>query len=149
GDGPQSELAYEQLRRLWTICRQQCGMSGPIAGIDAPDWLPAQRARLPSGDVLAAQERVGVKDRQCVLRRAGELLNLSVVLAQPQPQGSGRSRARATAAARLRGSGTARLGWIEFSQLWSRARGGGTDALLGETTVLIARASNKRNGTIA
>lgn len=144
-DRPQSDLAYQQLRRLWTACREHLGMSGPIAELDVADRLPDRKEDLPSGEVLAAQERVGFKDRQCVLRRVGEVLNLSVILTQPQPEGSSRGGLRRITRAQAK---TKRLGWGEFSQLWTRVCAGGIDALFGGAIVLLARTPTKGTGPI-
>ncbi|MFI5590007.1 CATRA conflict system CASPASE/TPR repeat-associated protein [Amycolatopsis sp. NPDC051758] len=136
-DGPRADRAYEQLRALWTACGDQLGMSVPIDGLGVPDRLPENKEDLRPGEYIAARQRAGKPDRQCVLRRvAGGVLALSVMMVQPQPERTG-ARWR-------RGSGT-RLGWIDFVLLWSRVTAGGTDALLGETVLLVARTQTKRN----
>jgi len=35
-DGPQAADAYRQIRRVWVACREQLGLTEPIAGIRAP-----------------------------------------------------------------------------------------------------------------
>lgn len=137
-DGPHADRAYRQMFSLWAACRDQLGMSVPIPGLEISSRLPADRHELPAGDFLAAQQSAGAPNRQAVLRRAGGVLNLSVLLLQPQPERTGIRRLRTN------GTGTTRLGWAQFAQLWSRAARGGTDALLGETVVLVARTQTKR-----
>jgi predicted nucleotide-binding protein len=139
-DGPRAERAYEQLRALWTACGDQLGMSVAIDGLGVPDRLPENKEELPSGDHLAARQRAGKPDRQCVLRRVGGgVLALSVMMVQPQPERTGTRWSR--------GNST-RLGWIDFALLWSRATAGGTDALLDETVLLLARTQTKRNSSV-
>jgi hypothetical protein len=124
-DGPQADLAYEQLRGMWTACGDELGMSVLIVELGVSDGLPPHRTQLPAGDVLAARQRAGAPDRQCVLRRVGVgVLAMSVMMVQPQPERTG--------VRRLRANGP-RLGWKDFALLWSQATAGGTDALLGET----------------
>ncbi|WP_326950942.1 nucleotide-binding protein [Amycolatopsis sp. NBC_01307] len=135
--GPRADRAYEQLRALWTACGDQLGMSVPIDGLGVPDHLPENKGELRPGDYLAARQRAGNPDRQCVLRRVGGgVLALSVMMVQPRPERTG--------VLRRRGNG-ARLGWADFALLWSRATAGGTDALLDETVLLLARTQTKRN----
>lgn len=136
-DGPQADRAYEQLRALWAACGSQLGMSVPIDGLGVPDRLPELRTELPPGDYLAARQRAGTPDRQCVLRRVGGgVLALSVMMVQPKPERTGIRRRRANGN---------RLGWSDFAMLWSHATAGGTDALLDETVLLLARTQTKRN----
>ncbi|MDX3191245.1 BN6_48550 family protein [Streptomyces sp. MN03-5084-2B] len=135
--GPRADRAYEQLRALWTACGDQLGMSVPIDALGVPDQLPENKGKLRPGDYLAARQRAGNPDRQCVLRRVGGgVLALSVMMVQPRPERTG--------VLRRRGNGT-RLGWADFALLWSRATAGGTDALLDETVLWLARTQTKRN----
>lgn len=138
-DGPHADRAYAQLAGLWAACHDQLGMAAPIARLGVTNELPRRRQELPPGDFLAAQQRVDRPDRQAVLRRVGGVLNLSVMMVQPQPERTGIWRPRTN------GAGPARLGWIEFAQLWAHATGSGTDALLGQTVLLLARTQTKRN----
>jgi predicted nucleotide-binding protein len=138
-DGPRADLAYEQLRGLWTACGDELGMSAPIFAVGVPDSLPPHRTRLPQGDFLAARQRGGAPDRQCVLRRVGGgVLALSVMMIQSQPERTGARRGRANGHW---------LGWKDFALLWSQATVGGTDMLLGETILLLARTQTKRNSS--
>lgn len=135
-DGPRAKEAYQELRRMWTACREQLGTTVPITGLRCSDQLPERLKELPAGDVLAAQERSGGQDRQCVLRRVGKVLNLSVMMLQPQPERSGRWHGN---------GGSLELGWREFTQLWSRVSRHNSELLLGEAVLLLARTQTKRN----
>src|SRR5579863_99577 len=84
-DGPDAERAYGQVQRLWTACREMLGMTEPIAGLRAPILPPLARTDLPTDGVAGAQENPAA-DRQSVLRRTHDVLNLSVALAQPLPE---------------------------------------------------------------
>jgi predicted nucleotide-binding protein len=137
-NGPGADDAYRQLTGVWAACREQLGMSVPIPELEVAGRPPRRRQDLPPGGFLAAQQSTGTPNRQAVLRRAGGTLNLSVLLAQPQPERTGLRRLVGN------GNGPARLGWVEFAQLWSRVGVGGTDALLGHTAVLVARTQTKR-----
>lgn len=135
--GPRADRAYEQLRALWTACGDQLGMSAPIDGLGVPDRLPEHKEELRAGEYIAARQRAGRPDRQCVLRRVGGgVLALSVMMVQPEPERTG---------ARWRRGNSTRLGWTDFALLWSRATAGGTDALLDATVLLLARTQTKRN----
>jgi predicted nucleotide-binding protein len=146
-DGPQAEAAYKQIRRLWSACRARLGTTEPIRGFPALISLPERREEFSPGRIFAAQESP-YGDRQSVLRRAGDVLNLSVVLAQPAPQGlSPQSNARLI---RLQAASppVRRLGWAEFAQLWTQASGTGNNAVLGEARLFLARAPSSVTGTV-
>ncbi len=84
--GPQSETAYDALRKLWLGCRQFFLMREPLPHGDLPHQMPPRCQDLPGSAktgaeaVLAAQERPDA-DCQAFLRRHHDVLNLSVVLA--------------------------------------------------------------------
>lgn len=137
-EGPLADEAYAALRRTWAACRQQLGTTAPITGLPHHEQLPLRRQDLPAGDVLAGQERSGTRDRQCVLRRVGRVLNLSVMMEQRRPERSGPLRTRDRDSAQ-------RLGWREFSELWSRVSGHATESQLGETVLLLALTKRKRS----
>jgi Predicted nucleotide-binding protein containing TIR-like domain len=138
-DGPQADLAGRELRRLWSTCRGQLGMTEPIPGMAAPALLPdTDLARRPDG-VAAAQESPDVS-RQAVLRRVHDVMNLSVVLAQPTADRLRRPPATPRPGPQdPEGSGRRRLGWVEWTQLWSRASAPGIDTALGEIRLFLAR----------
>src|SRR6185369_10321903 len=95
-DGSQAEDAYQQIRRLWSACRDLLRTTEAIRGLPALISLPERREELSPGRIVAAQESP-FGDRQTVLRRVGDILNMSVALAQPAPQGlSLQSNARLT-----------------------------------------------------
>ncbi|MFS8102106.1 nucleotide-binding protein [Lentzea alba] len=136
-NGPLKQESYQELRRLWTECRTQLGTTSPIAGLACPDQLPERLEELPGGVLLAAQERPGHRDRQCVLRRAGHVLVVSVMMIQPRPERTGRL-------ARSVGN-TPVLGWREFAQLWSRVSRYNNEVVLGEVVLLLGRTQSKRS----
>jgi CASPASE and TPR Repeat-Associated N-terminal domain len=78
-EGPAAGEAYEQLRRAWAGCREQMGMTEPIAGLPVSAVLPKTREELPAGELIAAAENP-LLVQQAVLRRALNVLNLSVLL---------------------------------------------------------------------
>jgi predicted nucleotide-binding protein len=149
-EAPPTEAVYQQIKRLWAGCRSQLGMTDPIVGIAATATLPDDRTALPADEVIAAQERIDA-NRQAVLRRVYDVLNLSVVLAQPIPQERLR-RPLASGPAQLRGAESSpprQLGWAEMAQLWSQASAPGCDAAVGETRLFLARAPAGAIGTVA
>jgi predicted nucleotide-binding protein len=133
-NGPLADDAYVALRRTWAACRRHLDTTSPIAGLPHHEQLPTRRQDLPTGDVLAGQERSGTRDRQCVLRRVGKVLNLSVMMEQPRSQRSERRNHDVEP----------KLGWREFADLWSRVSGGATETLLGETVLFLALTKRKR-----
>jgi predicted nucleotide-binding protein len=140
-EGPLAVTAYEQVRRLWSACRGQLGMTGPIPGAVPSTAPPATHAALRADGVAAVQERPDAS-RQAVLRRVHDVVNLSVALAQPKPEGSGRPQATHPPAGRP-------VGWAEWAQLWSQASAPGADAALGEARLFLARVPAGGTGTVA
>jgi predicted nucleotide-binding protein len=134
-DGPQAETAHQQLRRLWSACRGQLGMTEPIPGIVAPALPPEADAALRPDGVAAAQQSPDAT-RQAVLRRVDDVMNLSVALAQSAPQIMGLPSKRP-------------LGWVECAQIWSQVSAPGSDAALGEIRLFLARAPVGGSGTVA
>jgi predicted nucleotide-binding protein len=133
-EGPQAETAHQQLRRLWSACRGQLGMTEPIPGIVAPALPPETDAALRPDGVAAAQQSPDAT-RQAVLRRVDDVMNLSVALAQPAPQIMGLPSKRP-------------LGWVECAQIWSQVSAPGSDAALGEIRLFLARAPVGGSGTV-
>jgi predicted nucleotide-binding protein len=145
-DGPEADVAYQQIRRLWSACSALLGTTEPIPGIPRLMSLPERREEF--SQTVAAQETPN-GDRQAVLRRVGDVLNLSVDLAQPTPQGlSPQSNAWLTRLQAARLPPARRLGWIEFAQLWTQASETGSKAVLGETRLFLARAPSFVTGTV-
>jgi predicted nucleotide-binding protein len=147
-DGPQAPQAYAQVQRIWAACRDQLGMSGrdgrPSAALPTPEDI----ARSAIDSVLAFQEgRADV--RQAVLRRAHDVLNLSVALAAPAHDGGrspGRGRLgpiRSAAAPSQRWPG-----WAGYAALWARASPPHEGALLGEAHVFLARTPPGKTGDV-
>lgn len=145
-EGPQAETAYQQLRRLWSACRGQLGMTEPIAGILAPALPPETAVALRPDGVAAAQESPDA-NRQAVLRRVHDVMNLSVALVQPAQKGLRRPSATRP---QIMGLPSKRpLGWVECAQIWSQVSAPGSDAALGEIRLFLARAPVGGSGTVA
>ncbi len=80
--GPSAEADYQRIQRIWLLCRQLLGMDSPVpAEHEIPRSLPREIGQLPpaSERVIAAQQRPDAV-HQAVVRRLGDVLNLSVVL---------------------------------------------------------------------
>jgi hypothetical protein len=149
-DGPHATQAYVQVQRIWAACRDQLGMYGrdiaglPGAALPAPETV----GRSAADSVLAFQEdQAGI--RQAVLRRAHDVLNLSVALAQPAPEGrDARSRGRLGSIRSAGPPAQRRLGWADYAALWARASRPQAGALLGEVHVFLARTPPGRAGGV-
>jgi predicted nucleotide-binding protein len=138
-DGPLAEEAYRQVRRLWTACHEALGMTHPVTGLRVPALPPGTLAELPPGGVIAVQETPD-GNRQSVLRREHDVLNLSVALAQPRPEGlRARPDTRLTPVQSARRPPKRRMGWADFAQIWDQAGGPDTGAMLGEARLFLAR----------
>lgn len=148
-DGPQSAQAYEQVRQIWTACRDQLGMAGrDIAGLPSAALpTPAAIGRSASDGVLAFQEgSAGI--RQAVLRRSHDVLNLSVVLAQPAPEGRPARLPGRLSMIRPAVTPPHRPSWKDYAALWARASQSRADALLGEAHVFLARTLPGKSGAV-
>ncbi|MFE9187563.1 CATRA conflict system CASPASE/TPR repeat-associated protein [Micromonospora haikouensis] len=80
--GPSAEADYQRIQRSWLLCRQLLGMDSPVPAEQAiPRSLPPEIRQLsPASEaVIAAQQRPDAA-HQAVVRRLGDVLNLSVVL---------------------------------------------------------------------
>lgn len=140
-DGPRAAEAYAQVRRVWTACRDQLGMSGrDIAGLPSAALPDLGAIRTSAKDsILAFQEgQAGV--RQAVLRRSHDVLNMSVALAQPAPEGRrARPRGRLSLIRPAGAPSQHRPEWKDYAALWAHATQPRADALLGEAHVFLAR----------
>jgi CASPASE and TPR Repeat-associated protein len=123
-DGPHAAAGTEQARRIWAACGSRLRMIRSIAGLAG---LALPDGSIGPADGIIATRESDAGDRQAVLRRIHDVLNLSVALTRP-------AAASGPAAAR-------RPGWSEFAQLWEQARGSGPDggSLLGEARLFLAR----------
>jgi hypothetical protein len=119
--GPHTGTAHRQLAGIWRQCRAELQMTEPIRGVPAID-LPAQWPGVGPFEVVAAQQDLG-SDRQAILRRSHDVLNLSVVFASPI--GDGRER---------RGPAVP-FGWADFDRWWRQLTVDGTTAMLGVTLI--------------
>jgi predicted nucleotide-binding protein len=147
-DGPQAPEAYRQVRQVWAACREQLGMTEPIAGVRSRALLPETLDRLPADEIVAAQEsRAAI--RQAVLRREHDVLNLSAALAQPAPEGLGRpGRGSLTPVQFPSLPSRRRMGWADWAQIWASADPPAGGALLGETRLFLARTSPGTTGAV-
>jgi predicted nucleotide-binding protein len=147
-DGPQAPEAYSQVRQVWAACREQLGMTEPIAGVRSRALLPETLDRLPADGIVAAQEgRAAI--RQAVLRREHDVLNLSVALAQPAPEGLGRPEGGSLKPVKFPSlPSQRRMGWADFAQIWASAGPPAGGALLGETRLFLARTSPGTTGAV-
>jgi hypothetical protein len=123
-DGPGAEPAYRQVLAVWQACRQVLRTTERVPGLDARDEPPpvTERDRLPK--LLAVQQDVR-GDRQVIMRREHDVLNLSVAIARPRGERGGVSRP---------------TGWVQAAQLWSDVCAGGTDQLLAEVRLVLVKA---------
>jgi predicted nucleotide-binding protein len=146
-EGPQSARAYQQVRRLWTACRETLEMTESITGLSA-SVLPPEFSQLPLQDVVAAQENPAA-DRQSVLRRAHDVLNLSVALAQPLPEGlASRPGGRLIRVRSGHGPARRRFNWEDYAQIWSRVDTLDPDVRLGEARLFLARMPPDHGGRV-
>jgi predicted nucleotide-binding protein len=136
-DGPNADEAYQQIRRLWAGCEERLGITEPIPGFQGSVVLPETPEALPAGGVVVAAENPLVA-RQGVVRRVDDVLNLSVLLAQPSPEGlRTRSSERLTRVHAVEPP-PGRMGWVDFAQMWAQVITLEANALLGETRLLLA-----------
>ncbi|MFF0176015.1 CATRA conflict system CASPASE/TPR repeat-associated protein [Micromonospora profundi] len=126
-DGLHADTARRQLAGIWRQCRSELQMTEPIRGVPATD-LPARWPGVGSFDVIAAQQDLG-SDRQAILRRSHDVLNLSVVFASPI--GDGRERLGPAVP----------FGWADFAQWWRQLTVNGTTAMLGVTLIFQGKTS--------
>ena len=147
--GPSAATAYQQMKQLWSACSGQLGMTGPIPGVPAPVLPPPTSADLPGDGLVAAQESPDLS-RQAVVRRVHDVLNLSVLLAQPLPLGQRRPSATDPSPPPGPGVPPKRLmGWSEWGQLWTQASASSTSAALGEARLFLARVPVGDLGVVA
>jgi predicted nucleotide-binding protein len=136
-DGPQAAAAYQQIRQVWLACRERLDMTEPIGGLPVPTMLPEDPGGPGADGLIAAQQNPG-GDRQGVLRRVHDVLNLSVGLAQPRPAGPPGASDGLLSPLQF-GSGRARASWTDFDRAWANVLGPGAGALLGESRLYLAR----------
>jgi predicted nucleotide-binding protein len=149
-DGPLAEAAYRQVQQIWTACSGRLGIDQPVAGLPGT-ILPARKdIGLTAADGVLAIKQNQLAVRQAVLRRAHDVLNVSVALAQLAPEGRTEHSPRQLAWIRS-GPGPARnrMGWADYAALWAQADRPQHDALLGETHLFLARTLPSRTGPVA
>jgi predicted nucleotide-binding protein len=146
--GPQSAQAYQQVRRIWLACQETLDMTETIPGLRVPTRLPSGLGELPASDLVAGQEN-STADRQSVLRRVHDVLNLSVALAQPLPEGRDSRRSGQIIAVRCAHlPEQRRLGWSDFGQIWSQIGIMEPDLLLGEAHLFLAKMPSDHRGPV-
>jgi predicted nucleotide-binding protein len=133
-EGPAAAEAYRQVQRAWAACREVLGMTERVRELGVPALPPATPGELPADGVAACQQSPST-DRQSVLRREHDVLNLSVGLAQPVPEGPESRQGHLHPVQPSQRP----LGWTEFAQLWARANSPAPDAMLGEAHLFLAR----------
>jgi hypothetical protein len=126
-DGPYADLARIQIAGIWQQCRNELAMTEPINGVADLD-LPAEWPGAGPFIVVAGQQDLGA-DRQAILRRSYDVLNLSVVFASP----IGGDRP-------LRLRPAAPPGWVDYAGWWRRLAAHGTGAMLGVVMIFQAKA---------
>ncbi len=137
-DGPNAALASRQLARIWRRCRSELAMTEPISRSLAteptatwPTELPTEWPSVGEFTVVAALQDLGA-DRQVILRREHDVLNLSLVFAAP------------IGGERVLRLGTAvPPGWVDFARWWEQLTIGGTGALLGTALIFQAKAPSE------
>lgn len=130
-DGPLAKSARQQLRALWSACGQRLGLTDRVGSLPGPELPFRFTASSDLADIVAV--RVSPSwDRQAVLRRVHDVLNLSFAFGQPAPEGR---RPPTTPGSRAR----RRLGWAEFATLWDQTNTVVGNVLLGEVHLLLAR----------
>jgi predicted nucleotide-binding protein len=146
--GPRPAQAYQQVRRIWMACQETLEMTESIPGLRVPAGLPAGFDELPAGDVLAGQEN-SIADRQGVMRRVHDVLNLSVAMAQPIPEGlDSKPSGQLIPVRPARQPAQRRLGWADFGQIWSQMGTLEPDVLLGEARLFLARMPPGHHGPV-
>jgi predicted nucleotide-binding protein len=148
--GPQARPAYRQVRQVWTACSDRLGISQPVAGLPGT-ILPAQeQLGLTAADGVLAIKEGQAAVRQAVLRRAHDVLNVSVALAQSVPEGRAVRATRQLAPIRPKTRpARSRMGWADYAALWAQASQPRSGAVLGETHLFLARTLPGRTGPVA
>jgi predicted nucleotide-binding protein len=137
-DGPDAAAACQQVRKVWTACGEQLGMSQPIAGLPVPALLSEGPVKRSAAGIIAAQESQA-GERQAVLRRVHDVLNLSAALTHPVRPGLYSSPAGLLTPVQFSSlPPQRRLGWADFAQIWA-AQASTSGALLGETRLFLGR----------
>ncbi|WP_431917801.1 CATRA conflict system CASPASE/TPR repeat-associated protein [Nonomuraea jabiensis] len=127
-EGPLAAEAYEQVREIWSRCRERLGITVPIPSTGLLSTLPDALSLDGPDRALAAAEDPRV-DYQVIARQIHDVLSVSMVFATPLE------------AARRAGRAGARMlnGWIEFDRWWEELVAGGTSALLGAARIYQAK----------
>lgn len=111
---PHVDEANRWIREVWSACRRELGMTGPVRNLGLPTALPGQLADLSRTQIVAAQEG---PSGQVLLRREGAVLNLSAVLMTPPGAGI---------------AGWKEAGWKELDQRWTQVTSDVPGALVGQ-----------------
>lgn len=129
---PATEEVYARVRALWQVWQRQFGH--PIVGTELPAEPPtALRPAEANTDVVIAGQESVAGERQALLRRRHEVLNLSVGFA-------GHTYDAAGSVIRRR---LANLpGWREFDRQWEEMSGGLDGLETGEARLYLATAAD-------
>ncbi|CCH32127.1 CATRA conflict system CASPASE/TPR repeat-associated protein [Actinosynnema sp. NPDC047251] len=119
--GRPARRGRQWVQETWQRCQDLLGTAEPIAPTGLPGTPPAALDRGPDGPLAAAQNTA--VDAQLVLRRAHDVLNLSLLLVSPSAEGLGAG---------------VPPGWIEFDRWWAEIAGD-VGVLLGVTRVYQAK----------
>jgi predicted nucleotide-binding protein len=148
--GPRAQEAYRQVRQVWSACGDRLGIDQPVAGLPGTAVPAPEELGPPAADSTLAVKESQTAVRQAVLRRAHDVLNLSVAMAQPAPEGRpGRSRSQFSSIRLKPGPAGRRLGWADYASLWAQASQPHAGALLGAAHVFLARTLPGRAGPVA
>jgi predicted nucleotide-binding protein len=149
-DGPRAQDAYRQVRQVWSACGDRLGIDQPVAGLPGTAVPAPEELGPPAADSILAVKESQTAVRQAVLRRAHDVLNLSVAMAQPAPEGRpGRSRGQFASIRLKPGPAGRRLGWADYASIWAQASQPPTGALLGAAHLFLARTLPGRTGPVA
>lgn len=118
-DGPYAEEARDGIRRMWSRCGSHLGMSEPIEATGLPVDLPEDLGSESSSTVIAARQSAAA-DFQAVLRRAHDVLNLSIVLT-PRP----------------------RKNWAELNRMVAAVLDNDTDILIGLVRLFLGKSTEE------
>jgi hypothetical protein len=126
-DGPNVDLALQQVGDLWKACRTQLGMTQRIVGTGLPAEFPADPRAGPERALAGLQDPA--VSFQVIVRREHDALNLSLAMAAPEAP----PRRQHTVGSAIP------PGWYEFARWWRTLTTGGLGALLGGATIYLAK----------
>lgn len=130
---PATEQAYGRIRARWHEWRRQLGHA--IVGTELPVELPTGLAPAEANtDVVIAGQESRAGERQALLRRRHDVLNLAVGFAGHTYD--------ATRSVIRRSRRSDFSGWVEFDRQWAQLSGVPDDLLTGEARLYLATAAD-------